>query len=83
MMKRLEQWQEGAGFAATRQAWLARAQDRGSAIRVRIGERELAGRYEGIDDTGRLLLRSADGALETISAGDVLPASPPAAAEVN
>jgi len=72
MMTRLSQWEAGAGFAPIRQAWLARAQDHHSAIRVRIGERELSGHYEGIDDTGRLLLRLASGVLETISAGDVL-----------
>jgi BirA family biotin operon repressor/biotin-[acetyl-CoA-carboxylase] ligase len=82
MMQRLEQWQGGAGFTAIRQAWLARAQEPGSAIRVRIGERELSGRYEGIDDSGRLLLRSAAGALEAISAGDVLTPSPRTAAAV-
>ena len=79
MMQRLEQWQGGAGFSAIRQAWLARAQESGSAIRVRIGERELSGRYEGIDESGRLLLRSTAGALEAISAGDVLMPSPQAA----
>jgi BirA family biotin operon repressor/biotin-[acetyl-CoA-carboxylase] ligase len=82
MMQRLEQWQGGSGFTAIRQAWLARAQEPGSAIRVRIGERELSGGYEGIDESGRLLLRSAAGALETISAGDVLTPSPQTAAAV-
>jgi BirA family biotin operon repressor/biotin-[acetyl-CoA-carboxylase] ligase len=76
MMVRLSQWAAGAGFAAIRQAWLARAQDHGSEIRVRIGERRLCGRYEGIDETGRLLLRSAGGVLDAITAGDVLGAAP-------
>jgi len=71
MPDRLDQWQRGAGFAAVRQDWLARAQRHGSAITVRLGERAMSGRFEGIDDTGRLLLRSEGGALETISAGDV------------
>jgi BirA family biotin operon repressor/biotin-[acetyl-CoA-carboxylase] ligase len=82
MIERLHQWQGGAGFPVIRQAWLARAQEPGSAIRVRIGERETSGRYEGIDESGRLLLRSAAGALETISAGDVLTPSPQTAAVV-
>jgi BirA family biotin operon repressor/biotin-[acetyl-CoA-carboxylase] ligase len=82
MMQRLDQWQGGAGFAAIRQAWLTRAQEPGSAIRVRIGERELSGRYEGIDESGHLLLRSAAGTLEAISAGDVLMPSPQTPAAV-
>ena len=82
MMQRLEQWQGGAGFAAIRQAWLARAQEPGSAIRVRTGERELSGRYEGIDESGCLLLRSPAGALEAIAAGDVLTPSPQPASAV-
>jgi BirA family transcriptional regulator, biotin operon repressor / biotin---[acetyl-CoA-carboxylase] ligase len=83
MMTRLSQWAAGAGFAAIRQAWLARAQDHGSDIRVRIGERRLCGRYEGIDETGRLLLRSAGGKLDAITAGDVLPPTALTAAAVD
>jgi len=76
MLDRLHQWQRGSGFSAIRHDWLARAHPRGTTIGVRIGEREMGGRYEGIDDGGRLLLRWADGKLETISAGDVFPVSP-------
>jgi BirA family biotin operon repressor/biotin-[acetyl-CoA-carboxylase] ligase len=71
MLDRLGQWRRGAGFAAVRGDWLARAQAHGTAINVRIGEREIAGRYEGIDDRGRLLLRTADDRQEVIAAGDV------------
>jgi BirA family biotin operon repressor/biotin-[acetyl-CoA-carboxylase] ligase len=71
MVDRLAQWQCGAGFAAVRGDWLARAQAHGTAINVRIGEREIAGRYEGIDAGGRLLLRTADDRHEVIAAGDV------------
>jgi BirA family biotin operon repressor/biotin-[acetyl-CoA-carboxylase] ligase len=76
MLGRLDQWQRGNAFAAIRLDWLARAHAGGGAIRVRIGAREIAGRFEGIDDQGRLLLRSANGTLEAISAGDVFPGLP-------
>lgn len=76
MLDRLQQWQRGTGFAEIRRDWLARAQSHGGAISVRLGEREINGRYEGIDDTGRLLLRRHDGGLETVSAGDVVMRSP-------
>jgi BirA family transcriptional regulator, biotin operon repressor / biotin---[acetyl-CoA-carboxylase] ligase len=73
MMRRLEQWRRGAGFAATRSDWLDRAIGIGSDIRVRLPDRELIGRCEALDDSGRLLLRLVDGSLETIAAGDVFP----------
>jgi BirA family biotin operon repressor/biotin-[acetyl-CoA-carboxylase] ligase len=68
---RLREWQ--AGFAPIRAAWLARAAGLGGDLRARLGTRELTGRFEGIDEEGRLLLRRADGTLETIAAGEVFP----------
>jgi len=43
---------------------------------VRLGTRELTGRFEGLDDDGRLLLGCVDGAVETIAAGEVFPVAP-------
>ena len=71
MHARLVQWAGGAGFSAIRRDWLMRAQASGTAIRVRMGDRDLAGRFVGIDDRGYLVLRTTDGTVETISAGDV------------
>jgi BirA family biotin operon repressor/biotin-[acetyl-CoA-carboxylase] ligase len=73
MHLRLAQWDRGAGFAAIRAAWLARAAHRGEDIVVRTGERDMTGRFEALDDIGRLLLRRPDGTLEPITAGDVFP----------
>ena len=73
MMRRLAQWRRGEGFAAIRSAWLARACGIGGQMRARLPGRELCGRCEGLDPDGRLLLRLADGSLETIAAGDVFP----------
>ena len=42
-------------------------------MRVRLPDRELVGRAEALDERGRLLLRLADGTLQTITAGDVFP----------
>jgi biotin-(acetyl-CoA carboxylase) ligase len=39
----------------------------------------VAGRFETIDESGRLMLRRSDGTLETIAAGEVFPISPQAA----
>jgi BirA family biotin operon repressor/biotin-[acetyl-CoA-carboxylase] ligase len=45
---------------------------------VRLGERELRGRFESLDDAGRLLLRLPDGSVEVITAGDVFEIDRPA-----
>jgi BirA family biotin operon repressor/biotin-[acetyl-CoA-carboxylase] ligase len=72
MRARVAQWNRGAGFAAIRTDWLARAAGVGKAIRVRSGDGELAGQFETIDETGRLVLRLADGTMQTVAAGDVV-----------
>ena len=71
MMARLAQWDRGAGFAAIRADWLARAAGIGKPIRVKSGDGELAGQFDTIDATGRLVLRLADGTMQTVAAGDV------------
>ncbi len=71
MSLRLEQWARGAGFAAIRADWLARAAGLGEAIQVRVAGREVDGRFHGLDAAGRLLLQLPGGAMETIAAGEV------------
>ena len=71
MQGRLAQWRSGEGFASIRADWLARAAGLGEDISVRLLERELRGRFEGLDEAGRLLVRQPDG-LATVTAGEVL-----------
>lgn len=73
MQARLTQWNRGAGFASIRDGWLARAAGLGEPILVRLSERETTGRFETIDDGGRLLLRRETGGVEAIAAGEVFP----------
>jgi BirA family transcriptional regulator, biotin operon repressor / biotin---[acetyl-CoA-carboxylase] ligase len=75
MAARLVQWDCGAGFASIRADWLARATGLGKPIRVKAADAELEGQFEGIDETGRLLLRRAGGAVEALAAGDVFMAA--------
>jgi BirA family transcriptional regulator, biotin operon repressor / biotin---[acetyl-CoA-carboxylase] ligase len=71
MPGRLAQWNRGKGFATIRADWLARAYGLGENIRVALADRELAGRFEGLDDTGALVLIAPDGGKVVVAAGDV------------
>jgi BirA family biotin operon repressor/biotin-[acetyl-CoA-carboxylase] ligase len=64
-------WDEGRGFAAIRDLWLARASGLGGAVSVRSGQHVVSGRFETIDQHGLLVVRTAEGVLRTISAGEV------------
>lgn len=60
----------GQGFEALRAAWLARAAGLGNPIRARLPREEQAGVFEGIDETGALLLNQ-QGHVRRIAAGEV------------
>jgi BirA family biotin operon repressor/biotin-[acetyl-CoA-carboxylase] ligase len=62
---------ETAGFAPIRDAWLSRAAGLGQLIRARLPDEEATGVFEGIDQSGALLLREQPGRVRTIAAGDV------------
>ncbi|WP_166461932.1 biotin--[acetyl-CoA-carboxylase] ligase [Paracoccus alkanivorans] len=49
------------GFAPIRQAWLARAAKLGETITARTGTTQTEGRFEGIDETGALILVTSRG----------------------
>jgi BirA family biotin operon repressor/biotin-[acetyl-CoA-carboxylase] ligase len=59
------------GFATIRDAWLARAAGLGTRIRARLQSGETSGIFEGLDDSGALLLRESQARLRAIAAGDV------------
>jgi BirA family biotin operon repressor/biotin-[acetyl-CoA-carboxylase] ligase len=73
LAQRLAAWGRGAGFAAIRADWTARAAGMGGDMRARLPDREIIGRGEGLDAHGRLLLRLPDGSVQAIAAGDVFP----------
>lgn len=64
-------WDEGRGFAEIRRRWLARASGLGGPVAVSSGGTVLSGVFETVDETGRLLVRGADGSLRTVTAGEV------------
>ncbi len=61
----------GQGFSPIREAWLARAANLGMRIRARLTNEERSGMFEGIDETGALLLRETAGRARVIAAGEV------------
>ena len=73
MLGRLAQWNAGEHFSTIRADWLARAAGRGEVLRLRLAEdQELVGRFEDVDDAGRLVLSLPDGGRKTVAAGDVV-----------
>ena len=59
------------GFAAIRDAWLARAQGLGTRIRARLVTEERSGMFEGIDESGALLLNEGLGRVSVLPAADI------------
>lgn len=76
-LARLAQWNRGEGFSSVRSDWLERATAIGQRVSVRMPAGTVSGRFESLDERGRLLLRLPDGRVSAISAGDVIiPAAP-------
>ncbi len=67
---RFDAWSK-KGFKDIHAEWMERAYRKGEAIEVVMGEAHVEGIFEGIDASGRLLVRSSSGKLENITAGDV------------
>jgi BirA family transcriptional regulator, biotin operon repressor / biotin---[acetyl-CoA-carboxylase] ligase len=66
----LDRW--GAhGFAAAREAWLARAAAVGATVELKLGDRLVQGRMVDVDESGALRLRLASGTVERFAAGEV------------
>ncbi len=59
------------GYGPVREEWLTRCNVLGRQVLVAFQEKELSGTAEGIDDEGALMVRSRDGRLERVLAGDV------------
>jgi BirA family transcriptional regulator, biotin operon repressor / biotin---[acetyl-CoA-carboxylase] ligase len=64
-------WSDGANFREVRTAWQNRAGPLGEAMQVNTGTGPIAGRYNGLDDDGALLLLRASGDTSRFTYGDV------------
>jgi BirA family biotin operon repressor/biotin-[acetyl-CoA-carboxylase] ligase len=71
LLERLQHWQgllHTQGFQAIRAAWLERAHQ--GEMTVKLPKETLQGTMLGLDDSGALRLRLADGVIRVIEAGD-------------
>jgi BirA family transcriptional regulator, biotin operon repressor / biotin---[acetyl-CoA-carboxylase] ligase len=71
----LEVWAEGDGFAAIREAWLARCGALGQRLSINTGRETIEGSFCGVDHDGALLLQEG-GRERRFSFGDVTLAFP-------
>jgi len=69
--RRIRLWRDVQGFAAIRDAWLARAAGVGEGIVVRLADETFEGTFVGLAPDGALEVRTAGGDLRLVSAGDV------------
>jgi BirA family biotin operon repressor/biotin-[acetyl-CoA-carboxylase] ligase len=64
-------WDNGRGFGEIRKLWLERAFGVGELVAIQTGTAKVEGTFDTIDDTGCLIVRTADGRRMPITAGEV------------
>ena len=64
-------WDNGRGFAEIRRLWLARAAGLGERVAIQTGSTTIAGIFDTIDEAGCLIVRTTEGKLLRIAAGEV------------
>lgn len=64
-------WDDGRGFADIRRLWLERAAGLGKPVSLKSGDTTISGTFDTIDDSGCLIIRTADGRHLPITVGDV------------
>lgn len=67
----LNNWDRGDGVGDIIAQWRSAASGIGTKITVNLPDRSLSGRFEGIDEDGRLILDMGSGTIHRIAAGDV------------
>jgi BirA family transcriptional regulator, biotin operon repressor / biotin---[acetyl-CoA-carboxylase] ligase len=64
-------WDGGRGLAEIRRLWLAQAAGLGAPVAVRLGDSVLRGKFETLDEEGRLIVLTEDGDRRAVTAGEV------------
>ena len=64
-------WDNGRGFGEIRKLWLERAAGLGEKVAIKTGSSTLEGIFDTLDETGCMIVRTADGRRLPVTAGDV------------
>jgi BirA family biotin operon repressor/biotin-[acetyl-CoA-carboxylase] ligase len=64
-------WHDGRGFADIRKAWLDCAAGLGQPVAISSGSAVIEGTFDTIDEQGCMVVRTTEGRLVPITAGDV------------
>ena len=64
-------WDKGRGFAEIRRLWLERAAGLGERVAINTGTVTVEGTFDTIDETGCLIVRTAEGRRMPVTAGEV------------
>jgi len=64
-------WDNGRGFAEIRTRWLDRAAGLGERVAIQTGNATVEGTFDTIDETGCMIVRTAEGKHLPIAAGEV------------
>lgn len=64
-------WDDGRGMPALRTKWLSYAAGIGGPVTIHLGGRTVEGTFETIDDSGQLIVATADGRRMPIASGEV------------
>lgn len=64
-------WDNGRGFAEIRTRWLERAAGLGEKVAIQSGNTTLEGTFDTIDESGCLIVRTAEGKRMPVTAGEV------------
>jgi BirA family biotin operon repressor/biotin-[acetyl-CoA-carboxylase] ligase len=64
-------WDNGRGFGEIRKLWLERATGLGKAVAIKSANSTIEGTFETIDAQGCMIVRTPEGQLTPITAGDV------------
>ena len=64
-------WDKGRGFDEIRKLWLERAAGLGERVAINTGAVTVEGTFDTIDETGCLIVRTAEGRRVPVTAGEV------------
>lgn len=64
-------WNNGRGFGEIRRLWLERAAGLGERVSIQSGLSTITGTFDGLDQSGCMVIVTSSGAREAIAAGDV------------